>query len=217
MGQMRKGSFCAELVAVGMAVGMSAAAHAQRADPQPIGDAATWISSDDYPPEAIRAKQQGKVVVLVAINATGTATGCTVETSSNVASLDAKTCELMKHPSHRFYPARDDKGKAVEGIFKRKVLWTLPADDDTMGPVETSGATFRMIVDAEGVTTGCQATVLPAGHAIDSGRFCAKMGASVRQAVLEHDGKERQASHGRSDVVGQAGWKRCSTDARNSR
>ncbi len=49
--------------------------------PQPV-DSPTWITTADYPPEALRSAQGGVVGYKVEIDAQGTVTACAVTESS---------------------------------------------------------------------------------------------------------------------------------------
>src|ERR1700761_5739760 len=65
----------------------SAPAHA-------VGNPGQYFGPDAYPPEAVRAQEQGRVVATVEVAASGAATGCKATVSSGSTSLDAKTCEI---------------------------------------------------------------------------------------------------------------------------
>lgn len=62
------------------------------------------VRSNDYPDEALRQQQQGKVVVELDIAASGAATACRTYQSSGSPSLDSKTCQLAMERL-RFEPA----------------------------------------------------------------------------------------------------------------
>lgn len=190
-------SLHAKLLALVAAIVIPVAANAQRSAPQPLGDVTTWVTSDDYPPAAMRAKEGGLVTITLAIDATGVPTGCSVVSSSHSAILDAKTCEVMMRPAHRFSAARDDEGTAVAGVFRRSILWSLPEDDGTMGPLTASAATFRLTIDADGVTTGCGATAVPNGEAFDPGPRCEML----HQWILYATRDANTGKHHRRDAV----------------
>ena len=92
-----------------------------------VGNPGSYFGPDAYPPEAIRAEEQGRSVVTVAIDASGTPTGCTTTASSGSTSLDAKTCAIALANLH-YTAARDSHGRAVAGSYTLPVRWVLPAE-----------------------------------------------------------------------------------------
>ncbi|MES2044931.1 MAG: energy transducer TonB [Pseudomonadota bacterium] len=93
-----------------------------------LGNAGSFFGADAYPPEAIRAEEQGRSVAKVAIDANGIATGCTTAVSSGSASLDATTCSIAMTKLH-YVAARDSRGRAVAGSYTLPVRWVLPVEE----------------------------------------------------------------------------------------
>jgi TonB family protein len=89
------------------------------------GNPGQFFGPDAYPPEAIRAEQQGRTVADLLIDATGTPIGCTIATSSGSRSLDAATCSIALGRV-RFDPARDARGAAKQSHYRMPVRWVLP-------------------------------------------------------------------------------------------
>ncbi|WP_156347843.1 energy transducer TonB [Sphingomonas sp. Leaf231] len=89
------------------------------------GNRNDWISTDDYPPSALRAGEQGVVGIALRIAADGRIDSCTVTESSGHATLDQATCRLYQRRA-RFTPARDDGGTPIIGTFNDRVRWQLP-------------------------------------------------------------------------------------------
>jgi protein TonB len=79
----------------------------------------------DYPAEALRLHQEGKVEVTLQINEAGRATACTVTRSSGAPSLDEATCRLMIDRA-RWKPARDEYGHPAPDVVDTSVDWHLP-------------------------------------------------------------------------------------------
>lgn len=90
-----------------------------------INDEATWLGPDDYPPEAIRAEQEGAVRVAWTIGIDGRIRDCHVTESSGVASLDAAPCRGLVRRA-RYQPATDASGKPIATTKTRRVVWRLP-------------------------------------------------------------------------------------------
>ncbi|MDH7971008.1 TonB family protein [Sphingomonas sp. AR_OL41] len=106
----------------------SALASDKASPPHVIGNAGSYFGPDAYPPEALRAGEQGRVIASVAVDVGGTPTGCTTATSSGSASLDTATCAIAMAKIH-FTPALDSRGRPTTGSYNLAVRWVLPVDD----------------------------------------------------------------------------------------
>lgn len=91
------------------------------------GNVGAWFSADEYPAEAMRAEEQGRVEFRMAIDATGAVTGCDIVTSSGSTALDATTCAVAMRRGH-FTPARDAAGRAIASSVTSRIRWILPTD-----------------------------------------------------------------------------------------
>jgi TonB family protein len=118
-----------------VAKGKAAAAH-------PLGNPGQYFGADAYPPEAIRAEEQGRVVATVDIDASGTATGCKATVSSGSTALDAKTCAIAT-TNVKYAPALDSRGRHVAGSYVLPVRWVLPTDSySTLDGAQQSSVSF---------------------------------------------------------------------------
>jgi hypothetical protein len=96
--------------------------------PEPIGPQ-SWLSDDDYPPEAL-AKQIGGITgFLLLVDATGKVTDCRVYETSGFLELDQHTCAVLLKRS-KFKPARDAAGVAVVSVYKGSFTWKQFSDSD---------------------------------------------------------------------------------------
>ncbi len=84
------------------------------------------FTPDDYPAEARRKREQGRVNAIVAVSEAGRPTGCSVGQSSGSASLDSATCANLLAKG-RFSPQRNGQGRAIDGTISIFVAWVLPA------------------------------------------------------------------------------------------
>ena len=91
---------------------------------KPAGNPAYWFSNDDYPAEARRRNEQGRVQVRLKIDPHGVARACAIVTSSGSIALDNATCDLAMRRG-RFAPARGADGKAVWGSWSSAIRWQL--------------------------------------------------------------------------------------------
>lgn len=105
-----------------------------------LGNPGQFFGPDAYPPEALRAGEQGRSVVLVAVDANGVPSGCTIKVSSGSTSLDAKTCAIAQ-ANLRFSPPRDSHGRAIASSYTLPVRWVLPAAPQPSGAFVTFSGT----------------------------------------------------------------------------
>ncbi|WP_375394889.1 energy transducer TonB [uncultured Sphingomonas sp.] len=136
--------------------------------PRPLSPPGTWFSSDDYPPAAIRAQQEGAVRFSLDVSPTGAITACRIVESSTFSDLDAQTCaSAMKNA--RFSPALDRKGQPMASTFTQRTRWVLPTPtvaDDMATPFGMWGNSMNMVtatvainVDPQGAVLQCKLTL----------------------------------------------------------
>lgn len=117
------------LVAIRLADGKSlnevAARRAGR--PSPKGNMASWVTTDDYPTEALQRELGGSVIVVLALDPTGTPEKCNVAVSSKVPILDAQTCATLMRRA-RYQPVTDGAGNRVSASTVERVRWIIPTD-----------------------------------------------------------------------------------------
>ncbi|MGJ3626441.1 energy transducer TonB [Sphingomonas sp. MMS24-JH45] len=89
------------------------------------GDRTAWFGTDDYPPSAIRAEEEGTVAVALGIGGDSRVTSCRVTASSGSSALDQVTCRLYQKRA-RFTPARDAGGATIAASYSDRVVWRLP-------------------------------------------------------------------------------------------
>jgi protein TonB len=94
----------------------------ERADGIPPVRIGGELKSSDYPREARKAGQQGRVETEIEVDRKGRPSACAVTKSSGSAELDQATCRLIMH-RFRYAPARDQSGKAVAGIATYDLDW----------------------------------------------------------------------------------------------
>lgn len=84
-----------------------------------------WLTSDDYPAEAIRAGWQGTSAIRWTVDTHGRAVRCEVTSSSGHKILDDAACNAILARA-RYRPARNSAGHRVEMVLSRRVVWRLP-------------------------------------------------------------------------------------------
>lgn len=83
------------------------------------------VTGDDYPPDAMKIKAQGRVAVSLTVDRYGYAIACRIVKTSGFDILDEATCAVLQRRT-RFYPALDSAGKATQGNWETRVNWALP-------------------------------------------------------------------------------------------
>lgn len=104
-----------------------AAAPGRAHAPLPVGGIGQWFGADAYPPDAMRAHEQGRVGVRVNVDETGKPINCAVASSSGSFALDSGTCTIAM-ANMTFTPATDAEGKPVAGVYPFAVRWQIPKD-----------------------------------------------------------------------------------------
>ncbi|MFT3977584.1 MAG: energy transducer TonB [Sphingomonas bacterium] len=89
------------------------------------GNPGQYFNSDNYPPSALRAGEQGRVVASLTIGTDGRVSDCEVTTSSGSAALDQATCRIAKSRV-RYTPAKDENGQPIASRASLPVKWVIP-------------------------------------------------------------------------------------------
>ena len=129
VGERRLGTYVLPQAEAGMARLLACARAAAASAPSGQGQGVqlnVYFSTDDYPREALRRREEGTVLFSVLYGADGRVADCVVTGSSGSPSLDQTTCRIVRERV-RVRPARDAQGNAVprrdEGMA---VTWSLP-------------------------------------------------------------------------------------------
>lgn len=92
---------------------------------KPLNSPGAWFETDDYPPAAVRAGEEGRVRVKVAISSEGMPIGCRVLTSSGYSPLDRVTCDVVMKKG-RFRAAIGRAGEPIPAIWESPgIVWRL--------------------------------------------------------------------------------------------
>jgi protein TonB len=89
------------------------------------GDPSQWITTDDYPPSALRANEEGNVTIAWTINTQGRVENCHVTASSGHSDLDEAACRAITRRG-RYTPAKDQNGNPIAQTQSRRVVWKIP-------------------------------------------------------------------------------------------
>lgn len=140
--------------------------------PVPLGSVTDWIHQDDYPPASMRAGEEGRVSVRLAVDATGLVTACTVANSSGYPLLDQRTCTLLTKRG-RFQPARDASGRGVAATTAvMSFRWQMPGGASASASATTDrSATPEEMAKLSALMASMAAPPLPATQAVNPARL----------------------------------------------
>jgi protein TonB len=157
--------------------------------PKPIGDPGAWITTDDYPAEALAKDVSGTTLVELVIDDTGRVTQCRTGESSGSVELDATACALIKARG-RFTPGKDANGNTVESLYRQRVAWIMPKDAVLAIPPKPDVLAVAVDVNEAGIIEACE--VLEGKNLVGPGMLnpCLRyaVGAKIRRAA-NADGK----------------------------
>lgn len=91
---------------------------------KPLIPLTRFITSEDYPSQAMSEIKGGTTRVMLLIDEQGLAKDCVVEEHSGVASIDAQTC-FMVLKRGKFAPASDAAGKPIKSFLSYAFKWKL--------------------------------------------------------------------------------------------
>lgn len=91
------------------------------------GNPGQFFGDDAYPPAAIRAQAQGRVVARLTVGIDGRVSDCQVTASSGNSDLDSTTCRIARSRV-RYTPAKDEAGRPIASTATLPVRWVLPND-----------------------------------------------------------------------------------------
>lgn len=89
------------------------------------GNAASWVSSDDYPSASLRNEEQGNVAIAFEIDTQGKVQNCRVTKSSGFPALDDATCKLVTRRG-KYSPALDASGSPIASSGNLRFSWRIP-------------------------------------------------------------------------------------------
>ena len=84
-----------------------------------------YFTSGDYPRQAMSNDEAGLTSVALLIDEQGAIKDCMVDATSNVATLDAMSCIILRERS-KFDPAIGADGKPSRSYYIQRIRWELP-------------------------------------------------------------------------------------------
>ena len=93
----------------------------------PVRNPASYLTSDDYPSEAVAQGIYGRVIAFLNINAEGAVEHCRIVSSAG-AVLNDGTCKVAMRI--KFKPPRDDGGRPLPSTYVLPIRWVIPGAPD---------------------------------------------------------------------------------------
>ena len=115
------------------------------------------ITDSDYPTLAILNEESGTVVVKFSIAETGLVTACETHMSSGSATLDTKSCEIVK-TRFKYKPARNARGQAISETKVQRINWRLPGNRPIIEQIAPFVREVEVTVSPEGAVKECKVT-----------------------------------------------------------
>lgn len=119
--------------------------------PMPRGNPGYWVSTNDYPAEALREEVTGITAFRVIVGTDGRVSECQITMSSGSTLLDSTTCTLVTRRA-RFTPATDSNGHLAIGAYSNRIRWVIPVEL----PPEPGTVTATYIVNTDGDIDNCK-------------------------------------------------------------
>jgi len=91
------------------------------------GNPQSWVTTDDYPPGALREERQGVSGIAWTINEQGRVENCHVTAPSGSPDLDDAACRLVTRRG-RYAPAKDQSGNPIKQTDARRFRWQIPTE-----------------------------------------------------------------------------------------
>jgi protein TonB len=96
-------------------------------NPAPSNGPAGWVTTEDYPRNALMRGWEGSLSYQLDVSPTGRVEGCRVTSSTGYDVLDQTACRQITRRA-RFRPATDQRGAEVSGTYRGSVTWQIPED-----------------------------------------------------------------------------------------
>ena len=94
-------------------------------EPPKGGSPADWLTSDDYPADALADHKQGTSTIVWVVGLDGRVANCKVVKSAGTPSLDEAACRAISRRAH-YKPAIGKDGKPIVAHQMRDIRWQLP-------------------------------------------------------------------------------------------
>ncbi|MBV1687059.1 energy transducer TonB [Novosphingobium sp. G106] len=150
--------FTRSLLIVVAVTGLTPAAAAPPRGAQPIGSPGRWVTTNDYPTDAVAQRAEGTTAFAVKVAPDGQVMDCQISESSGSEAFDRRTCELVSLRAW-FDPAIDGEGKPAEGYYSNRVRWRLPAGEVpssiTVKPPVEGDTVISYVVEPDGSIGRC--------------------------------------------------------------
>ncbi|MEE9433906.1 MAG: energy transducer TonB [Sphingorhabdus sp.] len=121
---------------------------------KPANSRGRWVTTDDYPVEALRVRAEGTTQITLTVGIDGRVTRCKVSASSGHQALDIAACQAASERA-LFSAARDAQGRHVEGSYTTRIRWQIPEQAPEEVP-ERATILHSFTIEKDGKVTNCR-------------------------------------------------------------
>ncbi len=157
--------------------GAAAAANTPQAGSTSAARNGEFIARN-YPPEALKRGEQGRVGFELTIESDGSLAGCAVTQSSGHKFLDEGTCEfLIRHAQMK--PVVDTEGRRVRATRSGYIDWKLPKNAGSLAAASAGPAKTDPLI--------CKRTQAPGSLVIKVRRCMTKSEWALQERLVQDD------------------------------
>lgn len=135
---------------------------------RPLNDPGSWVTSEDYPPSAVRQGHDGTVAFKLQIDRAGIPADCAIEHSSGYDELDQQVCTLLVKRA-RFSPALDASGNPMTATYHNRFTWKIQRGEVFLEPFRSR---MEFELSADNTLLSCS---MNGKHIDGAGEYCGPM------------------------------------------
>lgn len=165
---------------------LMAAAESKALPAAPIGNPGEWITTEDYPVEALQDRAEGVTSILFQIATDGSVSGCVVVGSSGFPLLDATSCAVFSARA-KYRPSTDKDGKPIVSSGTQRIRWQVPGQPAEGYPINAGRQAIQFDVSETGSVENCKVTTLP-GIPNDTQKMCDRYSSARIRIFRKPDG-----------------------------
>ena len=136
---------------------MAIAAESKAVPAAPIGNPGEWITTEDYPLEALRDQTEGVTAILFQIATDGSVGNCVIVGSSGSPLLDTAACAVFSARA-KYRPSTDKDGKPIMSSAMQRIRWQLPGQPPEGYPINPGRQAIQFDVSEMGTVENCKVT-----------------------------------------------------------
>jgi protein TonB len=168
-------------------VALMAAVASKALPAAPIGKPGNWVTTEDYPMEALRDRAEGVASLLFQIGLDGAVSNCVIVSSSGSPLLDATACAVFSARA-KFSPSTDQDGKPIVSTGTHRIRWQIPDQPAEGYPLNPGRKALQFEVSETGSVENCKLTGSVAVPSEAQQKACARYSAQRFRIFRKADG-----------------------------